>query len=63
LGRDNAAPLSKPTATSRTIPPGATAEGEHGLLLVGLSFYWQQVVDGVLISLVLALSFSSRNPG
>jgi ribose transport system permease protein len=33
---------------------------KNGLLLVGVSFYWQQVGDGALIFLVLALSFSSR---
>ena len=33
---------------------------KNGLLLVGLSFYWQQVGDGALIFAVLALSFSSR---
>jgi ribose transport system permease protein len=33
---------------------------KNGLLLVGVSFYWQQVGDGALIFLVLALSFRSR---
>lgn len=33
---------------------------KNGLLLIGWNFYWQQVGSGVLIFLVLALSFSSR---
>jgi ribose transport system permease protein len=32
----------------------------NGLLLIGWNFYWQQVGTGVLIFLVLALSFASR---
>jgi len=32
----------------------------NGLLLVGLSYYWQQVGTGVLIFLVLAASFATR---
>jgi len=32
----------------------------NGLLLSGLNFYWQQVGTGVLIFLVLALSFATR---
>ncbi len=34
---------------------------KNGLLLVGWSFYWQQVGSGVLILLVLAFSFGARN--
>ena len=33
---------------------------KNGLLLVGVSFYWQQVGSGVVIFLVLALSFGAR---
>ena len=33
---------------------------KNGLLLVGWSFYWQQVGSGVLILLVLAFSFGAR---
>lgn len=33
---------------------------KNGLLLVGWSFYWQQVGSGVLILLVLAISFGAR---
>ena len=32
----------------------------NGLLLVGLNYYWQQVGTGLLIFLVLALSFATR---
>ncbi len=32
----------------------------NGLLLVGLSYYWQQVGTGVLIFIVLAASFAAR---
>lgn len=32
----------------------------NGLLLIGWNFYWQQVGTGVLIFLVLAVSFASR---
>jgi ribose transport system permease protein len=32
-------------------------------LLTGVSFYWQQVASGVVIFLVLALSFVSRREG
>jgi ribose transport system permease protein len=32
----------------------------NGLLLVGLSYYWQQVGTGVLIFIVLAASFATR---
>jgi ribose transport system permease protein len=31
-------------------------------LLVAWSFYWQQVGSGILIFLVLALSFGARKP-
>lgn len=33
---------------------------KNGLLLAGVSFYWQQVASGVVIFLVLALSFVNR---
>jgi ribose transport system permease protein len=36
---------------------------KNGLLLTGVSFYWQQVASGVVIFLVLALSFVSRREG
>jgi ribose transport system permease protein len=32
----------------------------NGLLLIGWNFYWQQVGTGVLIFLVLAVSFLGR---
>ncbi len=35
----------------------------NGLLLVGWNFYWQQVGTGVLIFLVLAVSFGTRRLG
>ena len=35
----------------------------NGLLLLGWNFYWQQVGTGVLIFLVLALSFGTRRLG
>lgn len=34
----------------------------NGLLLSGLNFYWQQVATGILIFLVLAISFATRRP-
>ncbi len=34
---------------------------KNGLLLLGVSFYWQQVVSGTLIFLVLAVSFSGKS--
>ena len=34
---------------------------KNGLLLVGMSFYWQQVASGVVILLVLAISFRGRD--
>ena len=34
---------------------------KNGLLLVGISFYWQQVASGVVILLVLAISFRGRD--
>lgn len=33
----------------------------NGLLITGISFYWQQVATGLLILAVLALSFLNRN--
>jgi ribose transport system permease protein len=33
---------------------------KNGLLLAGVSFYWQQVASGAVIFLVLALSFANR---
>jgi len=33
---------------------------KNGLLLIGWSFYWQQVGIGVLVFLVLAVSFGLR---
>jgi ribose transport system permease protein len=33
---------------------------KNGLLLVGVSFYWQQVVNGTLIFTVLAISFGTN---
>jgi ribose transport system permease protein len=34
---------------------------KNGLLLVGMSFYWQQVASGVVILLVLAISFRGQD--
>jgi ribose transport system permease protein len=36
---------------------------KNGLLLTGVSFYWSQVASGVVIFLVLALSFATRREG
>ena len=33
---------------------------KNGLLLIGWNFYWQQVGTGVLIFLILAVSFATR---
>jgi ribose transport system permease protein len=33
---------------------------KNGLLLVGWNFYWQQVGTGVLIFIILAISFVTR---
>ncbi|MFO1071912.1 MAG: hypothetical protein U1E17_04260 [Geminicoccaceae bacterium] len=35
---------------------------KNGLFLIGWNFYWQQVGTGVLIFLILAVSFATRRP-
>lgn len=51
---------SRPTAVGTLLGVLLLGMVKNGLLLIGWNFYWQQVGTGVVIFLVLAVSFASR---
>jgi ribose transport system permease protein len=50
----------RPSVIGTLLGVALLATVKNGLLLVGWNFYWQQVGVGVLVFLILALSFGLR---